>query len=262
MWEWCESIKSILCLGKMESGHGVRNCSLVEFMTKRESIRIVVGITCVLSMAGAFLIVLSYMCFKSLRSTVRLILVHLSLMDFCVALANFAGDVADLDSYYVNLSMMSCGDRNPGWHKASRVINGVCVGQAAIALYSTISSVLWTTSLAIYLYLLIVHHRSRIARYSVWFSYLFCYGLPIVVTLWALLTNRLGFSPFNTSGWCGPIMHDPRTGKLDKFFTVMAYDLWIYLTMFFVPVLFLGIRIYLADQVNALYYYTSIIVSL
>ena len=221
----------------------------MEFLNKRESVRIVVGITCVLSMTGAFLIVISFACFKTLRSTVRLILVHLSLMDFCVALANLVGDVANFDSYYYNLSRMSCGDLLPARHSANTVINQLCVAQAAIALYSTVSSVLWTTSLAVYLYFLIVHHRTRLARYSLWFSYVFCYGLPIVVTVWAVLTSRVGYSPFNTSGWCGPILHDPQTGKLNKFFAVMVYDLWIYLTMFSIPVLFLGIRIYLADQV-------------
>ena len=222
---------------------------------KNDAIRAVVGITCVFSMVGSILIIFSYLCFKTLRSRVRLILVHLSLMDFLVAFSNFAGDVANFDQYYFNSSVnntMPCSSPLPllPSNNTSSVVKGLCVGQAVVALYSTLSSVLWTTSLAVYLYLLIVHYRSKMSHYSLWLSYVLCYGFPLLITAWAWTTNRIGFSPFNTSGWCGPIFRDPNTGTVDKLFAVMSYDLWIYLTMFSVTLLFIGIRLYLADQVG------------
>ena len=55
------------------------------------SIRAVVGVTCILSMAGALLIILSYILIKEIRTTTRKILLHLSIMDFVVAAGNGIG---------------------------------------------------------------------------------------------------------------------------------------------------------------------------
>ena len=229
------------------------------FMFKQISVRVVVGITCLFSMAGSILIILSYCCFKPLRTRVRLILVHLSLMDFGVALSNFVGDVANFDGYYINVTSSDGPGSNSSCpisvqilplESVSTVVKNLCVMQGAVALYATLSSVLWTTSIAVYMYLLLVHYRTQLSKYSVWISYVLCYGLPLLITTWALTTNRIGFSPFNTSGWCGPILNDPKTGKLDQYFAVISYDLWIYLTMVSVPMLFIGIRAYLASQVH------------
>lgn len=227
------------------------------FMFKQISVRVVVGITCLFSMAGSVLIILSYCCFKPLRTRVRLILVHLSLMDFGVALSNFVGDVANFDRYYINGTSSgspgsnSCVQILPR-ENVSAVVDNLCVLQGVVALYATLSSVLWTTSLAVYMYLLIVHYRTQLSKYSVWISYALCYGLPLLITTWALTTHRIGFSPFNTSGWCGPVLNDPNTKKPDRYFAVISYDLWIYLTMVSVPMLFIGIRAYLASQVHCL----------
>ena len=228
-------------------------CSMTDLTNKNDVVRAVVGVTCVFSMVGSILIIFSYLCSKTLRSRVRLILVHLSLMDFLVAFSNFAGDVANFDQYYINSSLnMSCNAPLPliPSNSVYPAVKVLCVVQAAVAHFSTLSSVLWTTSLAVYLYLHIVHYRSKMSHYSFLLSFVLCYGLPLLITVWALTTNRLGFSPYNTSGWCGPIFRDPMTEKISKLFAVVSYDLWIYLTMILVTVLSIGIRSYLADQVS------------
>ena len=55
---------------------------------KQISVRVAVWITCSLSMLGALLIIFSYVCFKTMRSRAREILVHISVMDFLVAASN------------------------------------------------------------------------------------------------------------------------------------------------------------------------------
>ena len=236
------------------------NCSDAEFLFKRESIRVTVGVTCVLSMIGASLIIISFLCFKHQRSPTRFILFNISIMDFLVALANFVGDVGDFDNYYINRTSTKyiCETDDYGFTKLDSgmmitpptIINTVCVAQATVALYSTLSSVLWTISLAVYLYFLITQSKTQAARYSIYFSLVFCYGMPLFITLWMLLTHKLGYSPYNAAGWCSMIIYDPENGDIDRFLAVFGYDLWIYLTMFLIVVLYFGLRIYLAVQVS------------
>ena len=110
------------------------------------SIRAVVGVTCILSMAGALLIILSYILIKEIRTTTRKILLHLSIMDFMVAAGNLIGDFINFDQYLA-------ADPTAQHHK---VVNNVCKAQAFFALYGSISSILWTNSMAVYVYLYIV----------------------------------------------------------------------------------------------------------
>ena len=71
-----------------------------EFLTKGWPVRLIVGVTCFLSIVGAILIILSYVCFKNLRTRAREVLFHLSLMDLGVAAANFIGDIVYFDQFY------------------------------------------------------------------------------------------------------------------------------------------------------------------
>ena len=209
------------------------------FLVKRTGERTAVGITCGLSIIGAMLIVLSYVCFKQRRTRTREILVHISVMDFGVALANFIGDVVYFDRFYpANIS-----------YQAPDFIDGLCRTQAFFAAYCTYGSILWTISLAVYLYFLIVHHSTRLSVYFLRFSYAFCYGLPFGVALWLVVTLRLGYSPYDSSGWCSLINKDPVTGDVDLFITVFGNDLWIYLAIVLIPILYIASRMYIHEQV-------------
>lgn len=44
--------------------------------------------------------------------------------------------------------------------------------------------------------------RAQEQLYFLRFSYVFCYGFPVMISLWLLLTDRLGYSPYDSSGWC------------------------------------------------------------
>lgn len=196
------------------------------FLDKHISVRIVVGITCLLSMIGSLLIIISYACFKNLQSQGRLILVNLALMDFGVGLFNFVGAAVNFDQYYYNTSV-----DDP--ITPSEAVADACLVQAIFAHFCTGSSVLWTSCLAVYMYLLIFLNWERKVRWFLPLSCAFCYGIPLGLSMWLIFTNRLGHSPYNTAAWCGLIITNTKSsGNVDYIATTIGYDLWIYLAIF------------------------------
>ena len=210
------------------------------FFDKGWPMRAVVGVTCVLSITGSLLIIFSYFCFVGLRTRARLILVHLSVMDAGVALANLIGDAVNFDQYYTDGSKPISTD-------VPTHIQNLCVSQAFIAEYFTLGSVLWTTNLAIYMYFLVLHHDTKLFLY---FCYVFTYGVSLLISLWLVFTGRLGFAPYDSSGWCSIIAKKPATGDTDYFGAAIGYDLWIYLAIVITLVVYLSVHFYLSDEVS------------
>lgn len=215
------------------------NTTTDAFKVKDTGLRIVVGLFCSLSIIGSLLIILSYICFKKRRTRAREILVHISLMDLGVALSNIVGLVVYFDQYYY-----------PRPEDVPVYIDNLCQTQAFFAAYTTLSSVYWTIALMAYLYFLILHSRTKHALYFLRFCYVFCYGFPLVVALWLVLSGRLGYSPYDSSGWCSLISIDPSNGKINVFVTVFGNDLWIYLAIFLIPLFYISIRFFIATKVS------------
>ena len=218
------------------------------FLHKPNGVRAVVGITCVFSMLGSALIILSYLFFRDLRTNARLLLVHLAISDFAVSLANLSGDVVRFDRYFnwKKATISYENDLSPAY------IDSLCKFQAFMAHYFTISSVLWTLMLAVYMYVV----TTKLCTLSVkenktfnLFGYLFCYGMSLLVTVWMICTDKLGYSPYNTAGWCGTIVHNIITEKKDYFVTILGYDLWIVMTSFFIIVIYLSLHLYIKKEV-------------
>lgn len=218
------------------------------FLYKNWLVRFASGLSCAGSIVGSSLIILAYICFRRLRTKVREILFHLSVADFGVATANLIGAVVYFDRFYTPVCN-SYGDvvsiRTP-----RAAIEHLCTAQAFFALYFTISSILWTMSLAGYLYFVLVHHGTQHAKLFLMFSYIFCYGMPLLTSLWPALTWRLGYSPYNSAGWCTVILVDPKTGSRDIFMGVVGYDLWIYLALVLVTVLYVAMKTFLREEVR------------
>ena len=213
--------------------------------------RVIVGFTCILSMCGAMLIVVSYVFFKSLRNRARLILVHISLMDFGTVVSKFVGNSINFEQYYVTHNA-SCTIYHTPQHSAMK---GLCEGQAFFVHFFTVGSVLWTISLSVYLYFLLMHYRTSYAQMSHYASYFLCYGLSLLVSLWLLRSDKLGY---NGEVFCGIIAVNLLTGQPNRYAAVFGYDLWVYFTMTFVPVLYLAVHLYLRDKVC--HYYTPVII--
>ena len=187
------------------------------FLTKNNGIRISVAITCSLSIICSILIILSYVCYRSLRTKVRLILVHISVMDLGVAAANLTGLVVDFNEliYHVHSSVLYQEDN-------VTVTKRLCEAQAYVALYSTYGSILWTNCLVLYLYFAVIHHSTSRSYWSYYFSLVFSYLLPVVITTWLLATNRLGATPYGSVGWCSIIGVNPITHSKDYIAVILG----------------------------------------
>lgn len=198
-----------------------------------ESIRIVVGVTCVLSMIGALIVIFSYIVIREIRSKAREILINLSVMDFVTAGANFVGIMLHFN--------------HKAWTRGSIEFN-LCLAQASFGMYSTLASVLWTICMAVYVFLRIMFVNFKVARRSVYAIYLICYGIPLIMTLWFALTGKLGLDRYGGSGWCSLILFDGKA--FHPLNVVFGNDMWIYLTIILVPLIFISLHFYLRYQVN------------
>ena len=203
-------------------------------------LRAVVGVSCCLSILGSLLIILSYILFKERRTRAREILLHISLMDLGVALANLIGLSVYFDQFYFE-----------SHDNVTDYINGLCKTQAFFANYCTLSSILWTIALAGFLYFVITYHKTRIAIDFHRVSHIVCYALPLLVSLWLVFTNRLGYSPLDSSGWCTLISERKYAPLIvDYYATVFGNDLWVFVAMVTIPILYLSLRCHLSIQVS------------
>ena len=211
------------------------------FKAKKDSIDFFVYLTCILSVIGSLLIISTYIFFRDLRTKVRLILLHLSIMDLGIGLANLIGTAANFNELYF------AADNN---HTADhKLIGKLCETQAFFATYSTYGSVFWTNCLAVYLYFAVAYNRTNYSVHVLRFCSVFCYIMPLILSLWLLFTNRLGPTPTGSGGWCAIIDQDS-AGQQDYFVASFGYDFWIYLTFILVPTLFIGTRVHIYLQVN------------
>jgi G protein-coupled receptor 157 len=161
-------------------------------------------------------------------------------MDLGVALANLIGLSVYFDRYYYKSHH----------ENVAAYIDGLCKTQAFFAAYSTYGSIFWTIALAAFLYFVIIHNKTKKAAYFVWMSYAICYGIPLLISMWLVLTKRLGHSPMDSSGWCSIISDNLQTGKVDIFITIFGNDLWVFLAIITIPIFYLAIRCHLANQVS------------
>lgn len=201
------------------------------------TLRVVVGLTCSLSMVGSLLIILSYCLIPSIRTKGREILLNLSLMDFVAAAGNCTGIAVNFSDYLGN-----------DVANKSAVMNHLCTAQAVFAQYGTISSILWTVCLAVYIYLCIMITNKKIVVKSVLVFYVLCYGMPLIVTLWYTFTNKLGFDQIGGSGWCSVILESG--GQRWPLNIVFTNDIWVYLTIIIVPVIFVALHYHLKGEVS------------
>lgn len=215
-------------------------------LQKRVYLRSVVGITCALSIIGSLLIIISYVLFRELRTHARLVLVHISVADLGVAASNLFGDAFRFETCFNSTTN----------RLEPAVVEKICKAQAFIAHFSTISSVLWTMALAALMYAVVRRLvTTNNSKGFMWFFYVFCYGLSLLVSVWMICMGKLGFSPFDTFGWCGSIIDDGSVyehggWRVNYMTAVFGYDLWIVLTCVFIIVTYLSLHFYVRQEVS------------
>ena len=163
-----------------------------------------------------------------------------------MGLSNLIGLSVYFDQYY---------DMNGyGGKPVPTYIDNLCKTQAFFAAYCSLGSIFWTTALAGYLYAVVHsdHCKKKHFLCLVRFYYAICYAIPLVISVWLVSTGRLGYSPYDSSGWCSLIAKDPYTKKVNLFITVFAHDLWMYLSMILIIVLYVAIKCSVTNQVRCI----------
>lgn len=232
------------------------DCRLHDLLEKPLALRVVIEVVCILSAIGSSIIILSYYCYREHRTRARYILVHLSVSNIGQVVSNFIGTAANFDSTFRRASNFSYDVRT--WDRS--VEEKLCTAQAFFTSYFGICGMLWTISLAVYLYLVILSMKQAyFTRYFVWLSYVLCYGLPLLISMWLLLSDRLGYAPYSTPGYCGLMTRRPfqpfQEGEKcdpdrDMFGEFLGYDIWIFLTIFLTLLFYTSALCYLKHQVS------------
>lgn len=244
-------------MGSYESEDGgecVKN--QLELFEATPSLRIAVLVTCTLSLLGSGIIILSYLSYKEHRTRARYILVHLSLCNIGQVISNTIGIAMDFDKTFRRSDLEFPYDVLHSHNKST--VEVICTAQAFVTVYFGLCGMLWTICLAVYLYLLIFSMKqTHFTRYIVWMSYLLCYMLPLLITVWLLLSQRLGYAPYSTPGYCGLVTRRPfqrSTVKCDPerevFAEFMGYDLWVILTILLTVLFYMSALYYLRQQVS------------
>ena len=207
-------------------------------------LRVMVLLTCVLSIVGSASIVLSYACFKNSRSKTRQILVHLSIVNLGAGLSDLLGGAIYFGQSYEDTVLANSSS------KAT-----VCRLLASASLYCAFSSILWSATLSAHLYFVLTSSVdvSRHLR----FSYVFDYGFPVLFVIWLLSTQRLGYN--NHLANCNIIYEDVTTKQRDIVAAVFGNDLPTYTAAIVISALSVSIRAQITEIRNEVTIVVSIV---
>jgi G protein-coupled receptor 157 len=155
------------------------------------ALKVVSGITCLLSILGAGLIVATYVAFRDLRTVARQQLVNLSLADMTVAASHFVG-LATLQVENYETPHNSGGNGDNAFNCSTSEQNTLCKVQGGFTMLGTLASFLWTLALGFYMLML---QRTDVERYLLFLYYPIWWGVPLTLTLWFGLVKPtyLGF---------------------------------------------------------------------
>lgn len=159
-------------------------------------------ISCTMSVIGSFLIVLSYLLWKDIRTWSRKIITYLAIADFFTA----SGYIMASINFLVYESHKKY---NPVG--ACQLFECACQIQAYISSWATYSAFWWTCILAMYFYATIVKGNSGKINQLFPLYHILAWGSPILAMFPLLLTGSLGYSLFAAGGWCF-IKNDRQTG--------------------------------------------------
>ena len=168
-----------------------------------------VGIMCALSIIGSVIIMVSYVFWKDLRTTSRKILLYLSISDLLIAISNLLGILV------------------PMHDNVKHPHNLKCVTQSFVTTSASITSFLWTASLAIYLYLAIVKNNQALGRKFLPLFHIVNWSFGPVLNGIAIHYGMLGYAenPI-TGGWCW-IYHNQSMDTNGTFQISDKEKLWI-----------------------------------
>ena len=222
------------------------NASKIFFPTESEeyltALRVLVTVTCVSSIIGSGAIILTYLCFPDIRTLARQLLVNLSVADFTAALSILAGLFVFYDDF------LKGGAVSEGYQRA-------CLTQAVFAVYATQSSVLWTIAIAVYMFAIIVLKKPSLGKKIVVVSYIVCWGIPLILTVWLAVAGFLGYETGATPGFCAikgltGDSSSPDTHRTAVYPIVIGYEMWLYIAFIVLPILYIAIKCHIKVKVS------------
>ncbi len=149
-------------------------------------------ISSIFSIIGSCFIIISFAVWSDLRTTARAILVFLAIADLFTAVGYLFASLLFLTNYkYVN-----------------NVFTPLCTFQSFITTAFPISAFLWTTNLAVYLFVSITLKKVKAAKKLMLFFHLFAWGIPLLLCVPGAITMVLGGQnetqdqSQGTVGWC------------------------------------------------------------
>lgn len=214
---------------------------------------VVAIISCTLSILGSLLILYTYLRWKDLRTGSRSIITFLSLADLATAAGYVIGSVNYLNFFGEKENSQQCS-----------VYNTVCQIQSFITTTSSLWSFAWTTILAMYLYMVIVKNKIRLANRLMPLYHVVAWLLPLLITLPLLIKDKLGYTPYAASNWCFIKETLPNNdwkfvcGRLNYemvYLVLLGGKAWEILTYLIVFVLYTAIKCHLYKEVGIIYLY-------
>lgn len=201
------------------------------------------------SMMGSALIIITFIIWRDIRTVARAIVVFLAIADFFTAAGYLFGSVV---SY-----LHERGHYSPNQYKI------LCETQSFVTTAFPISSFLWTSYLAIYLYVAIVHSNPILAKKLLVIFHITGWGVPLAICLPTILTGHLGSSNDETSvNWCFVSLHvdNPENKtelkrQLAEYygFELLCGKFWEITTYFVALVLYITVKVVLKRRTVSLY---------
>ena len=201
------------------------------------------------SMMGSTLIILTFIIWKDIRTVARAIVVFLAIADFFTAAGYLFGSLVNY--------LHERGHYSPHQYEI------LCETQSFITTAFPISSFLWTSYLAIYLYVAIVHSNPILAKKLVVLFHITGWGIPLAICLPALLTGRLGSSNDETSvNWCFVSLNitnpedktELKRGLAEYYgFELLCGKFWEITTYFVALILYITVKVVLKRRTVSLY---------
>ena len=187
------------------------------------AIDIAIVITCILSILGAGAIIVSYLGFKELRTTSRFLLFHLSIADAVVAIANIIG----AGYRTVNVVVYQDIDNNT---------MPLCIFTAAVGLYASDASILFTLAVMFYICLKVVHLRiPKLVNNVLLVSLMvLCWGIPLPIVIVYAVEGFFGFQPGYSPLFC------TISGEINgsKYVTdLLGFQIFVFISLIILPVL-------------------------
>ena len=143
------------------------------------------------SCLGSLLIIVAYAAVKDRRRGVQTMVAQLAVADFILASGFIMGAVNFLLSYNRNDAEEACKN-----------FQAVCKVQSLITAWTSITSYIWTSLIALYFFIhFVCNQAAAFAKLTpMWVVIAWVFPLPILLPL--LCLGKLGYSRYAASNWC------------------------------------------------------------